>query len=450
MMKSLFGALVLAGLAFAQAPKIPKVTFTDTTLDNGLRVIISEDHYAPMYAVVVSYKVGSRDERQGRTGFAHLFEHMMFQGSEDIAKGELDFLTFTTGGSSNGTTDNERTLYYEVFPKNQLDLGLYMEADRMRSLNINQENLENQRQAVKEERRLRVDNQPYGQTSEKIDELLYDNFAYHHSVIGSMADLDAASVADVSAFFKTYYAPNNAVLALVGDLNTKETLEKVKKYFGAIPRQPPPAKIDFTEPPKTAERRAKLDDKLARLTRLEIDFRTPPLSDPDSRALAVGAAILGQGMSSHLYQEIVQKKELASQIFVGVDRRAGPGSFAITATVRPGKSPDEVEGLIEEEISKMFSTPVTEQELTRVRAALRRNAVQRLGSALGRAQTLADDAALYNDPNLINTEIPDEMNITPADIQRAMKKYLIQNNRVVVVTQPAPGAGQPGRGGRGQ
>ncbi len=449
-MKSLqFMLVAMTGIALAQAPapKIPKITFTDTTLDNGLRVIISEDHYAPMYAIVVSYKVGSRDERQGRTGFAHLFEHMMFQGSENIAKGELDFLTFTTGGSSNGTTDNERTLYYEVFPKNQLDLGLYMEADRMRSLNINQENLENQRQAVKEERRLRVDNQPYGQTGEKIDELLYDNFAYHHSVIGSMDDLDAASVADVSAFFKTFYAPNNAVLALVGDLNTKETLEKVKKYFGAISKQPQPAKPDFTESPKTAERRAKLDDKLARLTRLEIEFRTPPHTDPDSRALAVGAAILGQGLSSHLYQEIVQKKELASQIFVGVDRRAGPGSFGITATIRPGKSPEEVEGLIEEEISKMFSTPVTERELTRVRASLRRSAVQRLGSALGRAQVLADDAALYNDPNLINSDIPDEMNVTAADIQRAMKKYLTQNNRVVVVTQPAS---QSGRGGRGQ
>src|SRR5579871_1324163 len=218
--------LLTAACTFGQpsGTKIPTIKFSDTTLDNGLRVIISEDHYAPVYAIVVSYKVGSRDERQGRTGFAHLFEHMMFQGSENIAKGELDFLTFTTGGSSNGTTDNERTLYFEVFPKNQLDLGLLMEADRMRGLNITQENLENQRQAVKEERRLSVDNQPYGASSEKLDELLFDNFAYHHSVIGSMTDLDAASVDDVKAFFKTYYAPNNAVIALVGDLDTKATI----------------------------------------------------------------------------------------------------------------------------------------------------------------------------------------------------------------------------------
>ncbi|HLW76990.1 MAG TPA: pitrilysin family protein [Bryobacteraceae bacterium] len=444
-------ALLLTGFcALAQTPsvtKLPKLNFTDTTLDNGLRVIVSEDHYAPMYAIVVSYKVGSRDERQGRTGFAHLFEHMMFQGSENIAKGELDYLTFTTGGSSNGTTDNERTLYFEVFPKNQLDLGLYMEADRMRGLNITQENLDNQRQAVKEERRLRVDNQPYGQSGEKLDEMLYDNFAYHHSVIGSMADLDAASVADVKAFFKTYYAPNNAVIALVGDLNTKEAIAKAKKYFGSIPRQDPPAKLDLAESPKDAERRATVDDKLARLTRLTVAYRIPNFGDPDSRALAVAAAILGQGQSSRLYQTVVQEKELASQISAFTDRRAGPGSFEVSAMIRPGKSASDVESLIEEEISKMYSSPVTDKELTRVRSTLRRGSIGRLGSDLGRAEMLADYAALYNDPNVVNSEIPAEINITAADIQNAMRKYLTQKNRVVLITQPARGAA---RGGRGQ
>ena len=175
----------------------------------------------------------------------------------------------------NGTTDNDRTLYFEVMPKNQLDLGLFLEADRMKSLVINKENLENQRQAVKEERRLGIDNQPYGQAYEKMDELVYDNFAYKHSVIGSMADLDAASVEDVRQFFKTYYAPNNAVLALAGDLDTKDTLARVKKYFAAIPRQEAPKPVDLSEPEKTAERRARLDDKLARLTRVQIAYRIP-------------------------------------------------------------------------------------------------------------------------------------------------------------------------------
>src|SRR5579863_3906504 len=242
------------GLAFAQhAPSnLPKVKFSDTRLDNGLRVIISEDHYAPVYAICVAYKVGSKDERPGRTGFAHLFEHMMFKGSENVGVGELDYLIYTNGGNMNGTTNTDRTQYYETLPKTQLDLGLFLEADRMKGLVITAENLENQRQAVKEERRLRVDNQAFGTVSEKMEELVYDNFAYHHSVIGSMDDLDAASVDDVKQFFKTYYAPNNAVLALVGDLDTKETLAKVKKYFGTIPRQTPPTPVNLAEAPRTA------------------------------------------------------------------------------------------------------------------------------------------------------------------------------------------------------
>ena len=233
------------GLAAASNPKIE---FTDTRLKNGLRVIISEDHTAPVFGIAVNYDVGSRNERKGRTGFAHLFEHMMFKGSENVGPGEHPYLMFMYGGSMNGTTNKDRTIYYEVMPANQLDLALFLEADRMRSLEITKENLDNQRNAVQEERRLGVDNQPYGKTFETIDELAYDNFAYEHSVIGSMADLSAATVEDVSAFFKIYYAPNNAVVAIVGDVDTKTTLEKVRKYFESIPAQPAPPKVDMTEP----------------------------------------------------------------------------------------------------------------------------------------------------------------------------------------------------------
>ena len=451
----LFATLVLAaaGLALAQqAPStLPKVKFTDTRLDNGLRVIISEDHFAPLYAICVSYKVGSRDEHKGRTGFAHLFEHMMFKGSENVGTGELDFLIFTNGGNSNGTTNTDRTSYYEVLPKNQLDLGLFLEADRMHGLVITQENLENQRQAVKEERRQSVDNQAYGQTSERLEELIYDNFAYHHSVIGSMDDLDAASVDDVKQFFKIYYAPNNAVLALVGDLDTKETLAKVKKYFGNIPRQDPPKPVDLTEPPKSGERRATLEDKLARLTRLDIAYRIPPSGQPDSRALSVAASILGGGgggfggrgggggaNNSRLYQKLVLDKEVAVQVSCATDRRAGPGFFHISATLRPGKTPEEVEGLISEEVAKLNAEPVTEKELQRVRISLRRSAELRL-TALSRAQALADDAAVYDDPNRINTELDSQLAITAADIQRAARARLLASDRVVVVTLPAAG-----------
>jgi predicted Zn-dependent peptidase len=261
-----FIPLLLAGFwsnsASAQT-KIPPIKFSDTRLSNGLRVIIAEDHYAPVFAIAVSYEVGSKDERPGRTGFAHLFEHMMFKGSENVGAGEHFFLIFNYGGNMNGTTSTDRTLYYEVLPKNQLDLGLFLESDRMRSLAVTKDNLDNQRQAVQEERRQGLDNQPYGKSGERFNEMAYDNFAYKHSVIGSMDDLNAASVQDVQDFFRTYYAPNNAVIALVGDLNTKETLAKMEKYFGNIPRQTSPKHVDLAEPEMHAERREKMDDKLS-------------------------------------------------------------------------------------------------------------------------------------------------------------------------------------------
>jgi zinc protease len=448
-------ALAIAGAAFAQQPTpgIPKIKFTDTTLDNGLRVLISEDHYAPVYAICIAYKVGSRDERPGRTGFAHLFEHMMFKGSENVGTGELDFLIYNNGGNSNGTTNTDRTSYYEVLPKNQVDLGLYLEADRMRGLVITQDNLENQRQAVKEERRLRNDNQAYGQTSEKVEGLIYDNFAYHHPVVGSMEDLDAASVDDVKQFFKTYYAPNNAVLALVGDLNTTDTLAKVKKYFGSIPRQAPPKPVDLSEKPMNGERRATLQDPLARLAQVEIAYRIPDATSPETQALGVAASILGGGgrggggggNTSRLYNLLVQEKEVALNVSAGADRRGGPGIFRITATIRQGKTPQEVEGIIEEEISKLYAQPVTDKELQRARIAMRRSAENRL-TALSRAQALADAAAVYNDPNRVNTEIPTELAITAADIQKAAKDLLVKSNRVIVVTEPT-GAGRGGRRG---
>ncbi|MEP6716374.1 MAG: pitrilysin family protein [Terriglobia bacterium] len=444
---SLTFVTLLAGQTAAQstpgATKVAPIRFTDTTLDNGLRVIISEDHYAPVYAIAISYKVGSRDEKQGRTGFAHLFEHMMFKGSENVGPGEHFYTVFTRGGSMNGTTNNDRTLYYEIMPKNQLDVGLFLEADRMRSLRVSQENLDNQRQAVKEERRLGVDNQAYGATSEKMDELLYDNFAYHHSVIGSMADLDAASVADVQQFFKTYYAPNNAVLSLVGDLDTKETLAKVKKYFGSIPRQESPKPMDLTEAPSTAERRATIDDKLARVARLDIAYRIPESGNAENRALSVGAIILGGGESSRLYQKLVKDKELASSISTYTDQRSGPSSFHIVAMVRPGRNPAEVEGMISEEIAKFISEPVSDKELARARTGIRRSILFPRESVLSIAVELADDTAIYGDPNRINTEPEKRLAVSAEEIQNAAKKYLRNANRVVLVTNPAAAPARP-------
>jgi len=435
---------LLAGLwsnpASAQT-KIPPVKFSDTRLSNGLRVIIAEDHYAPVFAIAVSYEVGSKDERAGRTGFAHLFEHMMFKGSENVGAGEHFFLIFNYGGNMNGTTNTDRTVYYEVLPKNQLDLGLFLESDRMRSLAITKDNLDNQRNAVQEERRLRLDDQPYGKAQERFDELAFDNFAYHHSVIGSMTDLDAASVSDVQDFFRTYYAPNNAVLALVGDLDTKATLAKVEKYFGSIPKQEAPQKVDLTEPEMKGERRETVDDKLARLAQLTIAYKIPPATSADAPPLSALGQILGGGESSRLYQKLVKEKQLCSSINSGAASRMGAGLFRITCTVRPGQKIEEAESLISEEIAKLHSAPVTDKELRRVRTSARRSAVAVRESALSRAMSLADNAANYNDPNRINT-LTDKMTaVTAADVERVTKAYLRNDNRVVMYTLPAAAAG---------
>ena len=448
-MKAPTHRLVAAGLIAAgtivtalnlSAQSAPKITFTDTKLKNGLRVIISEDRSAPVFGIAVNYDVGSRDERKGRTGFAHLFEHMMFKGSENVGPGEHPYLMFMYGGNMNGTTDKDRTLYYETMPSNQLDLALFLEADRMRSLDITKENLDNQRNAVQEERRLRVDNQPYGKTSLVIDELAYDNFAYEHSVIGSMEDLSAASVTDVASFFKTYYAPNNAVIAIVGDVDTKTTLEKMRKYFENIPSQPAPPPVDMTEPPQREQRRTTIEDPLARLPRLDLAYKIPPDGSPDSDALSVLATVLSGGRSSRLYEAIVRQKQLSTGVGAGAIQSRGPGLFRFTGTPLPGKTPAELEAAIQEEIAKIQSTPIADWELDKARNSARSSFINGLRSALNRAIQLSENAIAFDDPGRINTRAADIAKVTAADVQRVAREYLVETNRTVVVTMPKAAA----------
>src|SRR5438105_12426032 len=283
-------AIILISVSFraaGQSGRVPQIKFTDYRLANGLRVLLSADHSAPVVAVSVTYDVGSRNERPGRTGFAHLFEHMMFQGSQNVGKGEHMLLIQDNGGSMNGTTNQDRTNYFETVPANQLDLALFLEADRMRALDISQTNLDNQRAVVQEERRQSYDNQPYGAMQEAMLDLAYNGFAYKHSTIGSMADLNAATLEDVRQFFKTYYAPNNACIAVVGDFNEANAKRLIEKHFGAIPRQPAPPPVVVNEQPLAAEKRKVLADPLARLTRYEAAYKTVPGDHPDASALQV-------------------------------------------------------------------------------------------------------------------------------------------------------------------
>jgi zinc protease len=437
----LVAVLFAAALAVTlRAVTIPKVQFTETKLPNGLRVVISVDHAAPVVSVCVAYDVGSRNEKPGKTGFAHLFEHLMFKGSENVADGELAALIQNYGGEHNGQTDKDHTIYFEEVPSNQLDMVLFLEADRMKALALTKENLANQLEAVKEERRFRVDNQPYGQTSEKLDEMAFENFVNKHSVIGSMADLDTASLEDFTAFYKTYYAPNNAVLSISGDIDPAVTLDKVRKYFAAIPTGPPPPKLDATEPPQTGERRATIDDPLARLVLVDAGYHIPGGLNPDMDALNALASILGTGRSSRLYDSLVRRQQLAVQIYTGASGSKGPTLFYLEAVAAPGKPVPDVEAAMYAEVEKIKNAPIQDWELEKARNGAKRGLVGALRNSLQRAILLARYGVFYNDPGVINTRYERIAAVTAADVQRVAKQYLVAANRSVVITMPKPAA----------
>jgi zinc protease len=421
-----------------------RIPIRDFVLANGLRVYLSEDHSAPTYSIAIAYDVGSRNERAGRTGFAHLFEHMMFQGSENVGKGEHLILVYTNGGGVDGTTNKDRTLFFETLPANQLDLGLFLEADRMRSLAVTQANLDNQRNAVQEERRLRVDNQPYGKTYEVVDELAYDNKAYKHSVIGSMADLNAASLQDVQSFFKTYYAPNNAALALVGDFDSQEALAKIKKYFESIPRQPTPPQPDMLQPVQSSERRTTIDDSFARLARVDIVYHIPPANTPDWYALDMLGDILAKGDSSRLYQELIEDKQLSVGLRAGPDLARGPALFRISANVAPGKATGDLENAIETDLNRIKTAGVTPDEMKKVLMLDKVDIIRIDESTIGRATQIANDAVCFHDPGLINEMYGKYKLVTAAQIKLVAQKYFSVTNRTVVTTLPAPRFGTTG------
>lgn len=427
-------AAMAAGVAEV---KVPNLELQQTTLSNGLRVILVPDPSAPVYAICITYNVGSRNERPGRTGFAHLFEHMMFQGSKNVGKGEHFILIFNNGGGMNGTTNSDRTNFFEELPKNQLDLGLFLEADRMRSLNITQANLDNQRKTVEEERRQGIDNQPYGRASLDLENLAYDNFAYKHSTIGYMSDLNAATIDDVREFFKTYYAPNNAVLTLVGDFEPNEALEKIKKYFGTIPPQPAPPKVDLSEEKHYGERQEIIYDSLARQPEIDMAYLIPPGNTEGNYAVQELAIILGQGESSRFYQHLVKDKQLASGVDVEASARIGPSLLYISANPRPGVKTEDLEKGIDDEIAEVVKNGVTQQEVEKAKTLLLRSNIDRRRTVLSTAVSIGQYAVYFNDPGLINTIYEKENAITVAQVNEAAKQYLVRDQRAVVITYPA-------------
>lgn len=421
--------------ALQQTPKI-KIAFQETTLKNGLRVITVEDHHAPVISLALIYNVGGANEGKGLGGFAHLFEHLMFQGTQNIEPGEFNNLIANNGGYENAMTGGDRTAYFETVPSNQLELPLFLEADRLRGLSITQERLDKERNVVQEEYRLRVLNQPYGRSRQVLTEMLYDNFAYKHGGMDSTADLNSASLADIKEFFKTYYAPNNVVLVLVGDFETDDALVKIKKYFEDIPRQPAPPALDLTEPEQKTERRRVIEDGLAQVPQIALAFKAVPGNTPDSYALEILSAVLQDGRSSRLYQKLVAEKQLVSNVGGEMSEKRGLGAFYITATLRPEKKTDEVEAAIYQEIERLQKEQISEAELEKAKNMLAFSFNSSLNRSLTRGITLGQLAVLYNDPNLINVQLDKFAAVTREDVQRVAQKYLKPTNRVVVITVP--------------
>ncbi|HKP85450.1 MAG TPA: pitrilysin family protein [Blastocatellia bacterium] len=450
MKKSLIVALVLAvacaALPVARAQAF-KVSFSQFQLDNGLRVVMSEDHTAPVVAVAIYYDVGSRNEVRGRTGFAHLFEHMMFQGSENVAKGEYFKYVESNGGTMNGSTHVDFTNYYEFLPSNQLELALWLESDRMRSLKITSENLKNQQEAVKEEKRLSYDNQAYWPALERMDEMVFSNWANSHSTIGSMEDLDRASVADVRQFFDTYYAPNNAALAIAGDIDAGRAEALVRKYFGPIPRQKSPPPVDVSEPEGVVKGEAVVDDPLAETPAVALAWKIPARRSPDTYAIALLKSILFDGASARLYQKLVKEKAVALEVSGVLEERRGPGQVAVLVIHKSDAKGEDARAIIEAEIERVKIEGVTAGELNKVKNQYRLNRFisgsegeyTSLQTALGRALALAEHTLFDNDPSLINTEIDRYLAVTPDEVRAAARKYFVTANAATLYIRPAKG-----------
>jgi len=421
----------------AETFQLPPTALEEYTLANGLRVVFSPDHAMPVVSIAVYYDVGSRNEREGRTGFAHLFEHMMFQGSENVPKAAHFQYIFNAGGTMNGTTSTERTNYFETLPSNYLPLALWLESDRMRSLKVTQENLDNQRSAVQEEKRLRYDNQPYVTAFLRMNEMIFVNSANAHSTIGSMEDLDAATIDDVREFFRIYYAPNNAVMSIVGDFDVAEARALVEKYFSGIPAQPVPPSVDVSEPEEVAFRNETFPDPLAPAPAFVLGWKIPTRRTREFYALSLGGTLLFEGDSSRLYQKLVKGDESVISIEGGLDERRGPSAFFIFALPKPGQDPEAIRQQIFQEISLIATEGPTDDEMEKLRNSLCNDAVRGRQSTMYRAQRLAEFALYDSDPRLIDSELDHYLSITASDIKDAIARYIDVDNRIFLDIVPS-------------
>jgi len=444
------GLVAVAPAAFAQdAPKstsisskradVPSIPYTRFVLPNGMVALLNEDHSSPIVYTTVWYHVGSKNEKPGRTGFAHLFEHMMFEGSENIESGQHRIMIQSMGGSFNGSTTEDRTNYYETVPSNQLETALWMESDRMATLltRIDQNRLDAEREIVKNERRLRVDNQPFGVSSEILGAALYpSDYPYSWPVIGSMADLSAATLDDVKDFFRTYYAPNNAVIALSGDFKTGEAKQLLTKYFGSIPRGPAISRPAKASPTLAAEKRIVLEDNRVKLPQLQIAWPSVGGDHADRFALRALASVLTLDRTARLQKALVYDRQLATNVFAFNNANEIGGYFSVFVNPRPNASLTDIERAIDSIVAGVQTAPLSTKEVQRFKNYNTVQTVTGLQFTFAKGEQLASGETLDKSPTSFIDDLSKYAAVTPADVQRVAKKYLGQG-RVVLSMVPA-------------
>ncbi len=438
-------ALAAAVLTVAYAPlhaavRPPKLQYQMTTLGNGLRVILSEDHSTPIVHVSVTYHVGSKNERAGRTGFAHLFEHMMFKGSKNVEPESHTSIIASVGGRSNAYTEEDETVFWQTLPSHYLPLALWMEADRMATLRVDDEAFKREREVVKEERRMRVENQPYGRLSEIIFDHAFTTHPYKHPVIGSMADLEAASINDVREFHETYYVPENATVVVVGDFDVQQTLSMVNQYFARVPKAKRPVPRDIPkEPPQTKERRAVVEEAWP-LPAVVVAYHITYDGHPDAYPLHIAAKIMSDGQSARIPRELVYNKRIALTAFGSGNIIEDPNLFYAVAIVQPGQTPEAAERALITEFEKMAQMPVTDGELQRAKNQFARDYIVSRESNEDKARHLSHAAVIHNDITTADGEFDIFMNVTRGDVQRVAKTYFTPTNRVVLHILPKGGS----------
>lgn len=407
-----------------------EVEFTEYTLDNGLDVILHKDNSAPVVTTSVMYHVGAKNEDPERTGFAHFFEHLLFEGTENIGKGEWFKIVSSQGGSNNANTTDDRTYYYEIFPSNKLELGLWMESERMMHPIIDQKGVDTQNEVVKEEKRLRVDNAPYGNILAQVKKHLYEKHPYRWATIGSMEHLDAATLEEFRAFNDKYYVPNNATLVVAGDIDISKTKKMIQDYFGPIEKGAPVEQIDIEEEPITQQIEASYEDPNIQIPAIVLAYRTPSMKERDAYVLDMISSVLSDGKSSRLYQKLVDDQKQALQIGAFNIAQEDYGQYVVFGLPLGETKLDTLVAEVDEEIKKLQTELISQREYEKLQNKFENRFVNSNSSVAGIASSLATYQQLYGNTNLINEEIDIYRSITREDIRRVANKYLNPNQRL--------------------